>query len=119
MHPLDDVPAIVEHSFDVLRVNGAREVRVTVVLAVTARRTYALEEQATSRNVAEYHDRNSDAKVLLYTYEKLISDKVLGPYDVRRFRGIGDHPGFDWCLITREFRKVILEFVLARLDFFR
>lgn len=48
VHPLNDVPAIVEHSFDILRVNGARKVRVTVVLAVTARRTYALKKQVTS-----------------------------------------------------------------------
>lgn len=116
VHPLDDVSAIVEHSFDVLRVNGACEVRITVVFAVTARRTYALEKQATSRNVVECREM---IDVELYTYEKLISDKVLGPYDVRRFRGIGDYPGFDWCLVTREFRKVVLEFVLARLDFFR
>lgn len=45
MHPLNDVPTIVEHSLDVLRVDGAREVRVTVVLAVTARSTYALRKE--------------------------------------------------------------------------
>lgn len=45
MHSLDDVPAIVEHSFDVFRVDGAREVRVTIMLAVAARRTYTLERQ--------------------------------------------------------------------------
>jgi len=44
MHPLNDIPAIVEHSLDVLRVDGTREVRITIVLAVAARRTYTLEE---------------------------------------------------------------------------
>lgn len=34
MHSLNDVPAIVEHSFDILRIDGAGEVRVTIVLAV-------------------------------------------------------------------------------------
>jgi len=44
MHPLNDIPAIVEHSLDVLRVDGTREVRITIVLAVAARRTYTLQE---------------------------------------------------------------------------
>lgn len=52
MHPLDDVPAIVEHSLDVFRIDGARKVRVTVVLAVAARRTYALQRQATSEDAS-------------------------------------------------------------------
>ena len=43
MHSLDYVPTIVEHSLDVFRVYGAREVRVAVVLAVPTRRAYALE----------------------------------------------------------------------------
>jgi len=53
-----------------------------------------------------------------YTYEKLVSDKVLGPYDIRYFRRICGHPGLDRCLVAREFWKVILQFVLAYLDFF-
>jgi len=51
------------------------------------------------------------------THEKLVSDKVLGPYDVGRFRGICDHSRLDWRLVTREFREIVLQFVFARLDF--
>lgn len=115
MHPLDDVSTIVEHSLDVLRVDGARKVWVTIVLAVAARRTYALDKQATtSQNTHVLRGLRAH-----YTYEKLISYKVLGPYDIRYFRGIRSHPGLDWCLVACEFRKVILQFVLARLDLFR
>jgi len=46
MHSLDDVSAIIEHSLDVLRVDGARKVWVTIMLAIAARRTYALDKQA-------------------------------------------------------------------------
>lgn len=42
VHPLDDIPAIVEHSLDIFRVDGAGEVRVTVMLTIAARRTYTL-----------------------------------------------------------------------------
>lgn len=88
MHPLDDVPAIVEYSLDVFRIDGACEVRVTVVLAVAARRTYALQRQADRSNVRRclsIEEREINCNVLRapYTYEKLVSDKVLGPYNIR------------------------------------
>lgn len=51
MHPLDDVPTIVEHSLDVLRVDGTRKVRITIVLAVATRRTYALEERTNATSL--------------------------------------------------------------------
>lgn len=42
VHPLNDVPAVVEHPADVFRVHGAGEVWVAVVPAVPARRAYPL-----------------------------------------------------------------------------
>lgn len=45
VHPLNNVPTIVEHSFDIFRIDGACEVRVTVVLTVAARRAYTLKRK--------------------------------------------------------------------------
>lgn len=53
MHPLDDVSAVIKDTADVLRVDGAREVRVAIVLPISGCR------------------RNA---------EKLVPDKVLGPH---------------------------------------
>lgn len=49
MHPLDNVTTIIEYSPDVLRVDGACEMGITVVLAVAARRGDALQRE---RNVS-------------------------------------------------------------------
>jgi hypothetical protein len=121
MHPLDDIPAIVEHSLDVLRVDGTRKVRITIVLAVAARRAYTLEKGTNVRSERKDGclggNRAERSTVGVDTYEKFVSDEVLGPYDVGRFRGICDHSRFDWRLVTREFREVVLQLVLARLDF--
>lgn len=35
MHPLDDVSAVVKDTPDILRVYGAGEMRVTIMLAIT------------------------------------------------------------------------------------
>lgn len=43
MHPLDDIPAVVEYTANVLRVDGTREMWVAVVLTFTSRRTYPQE----------------------------------------------------------------------------
>lgn len=45
VHPLNDVPTIVKHSLDVLRIDGACKVRITIVLAVTARCAYTLKKK--------------------------------------------------------------------------
>lgn len=58
MHPLDDVSAVVKDTADVLRVDGAREVRVAIVLPISGCR------------------RNA---------EKLVPDKVLGPHHLFLF----------------------------------
>ena len=42
MHSLNYVSTIVEHSPDVLSVDRTREVGVTVMLSITAGRTYSL-----------------------------------------------------------------------------
>lgn len=42
MHALDDVAAIIEHSPDVLGIDGAREVWVAEVFALSCGRTDAL-----------------------------------------------------------------------------
>lgn len=43
VHPLNDVPTIVKHSLDVLRIDGTCKVRITIVLAVAARCAYTLQ----------------------------------------------------------------------------
>lgn len=42
MHTLNDVSTIIEHTFYVFRIDGAREVRIAVVLTLSGRRTYTL-----------------------------------------------------------------------------
>lgn len=42
MHALYDVPAVIEHALDILRVDGAREMRIAVVLTIATRRADAL-----------------------------------------------------------------------------
>lgn len=135
MHPLNDVPAIVEHSLDVLRIDGACEVRITIVLAVAARCTYTLKtfniEISVARAPGKFHRQDSAVGVAdgrnvgahewtlpatrlpsatreMFTYEKLVPNEVLGPYNVRRFRGIRDNARLNRCLVSCELWKIVL-----------
>lgn len=80
-----DVAAVVEHALDVLGVDGAREVRVAVVLAVAACRAYTKE---------------------------LVPYEVLGPGDVGMVAGVGRGVGRRG--VARELREVLLQPRLAR-----
>lgn len=44
MHSLNYVSAIVEHSFYILRIDGARKMWITVMFSVSARRAYTLKK---------------------------------------------------------------------------
>ena len=55
VHPLDDVTAVVEHSADVLCVDGTREVRIAVVSTVTTRRADPLQHNHTFTFISLQH----------------------------------------------------------------
>lgn len=55
VHPLNDVPTIVKHSLDVLRIDGACKVRITIVLAVAAGCAYTLQAVRSKNFIRPYN----------------------------------------------------------------
>lgn len=105
VHPLNDVPTIVKYSLDVLSIDGACKVRITIVLTVSAGCAYTLQ-------TVEWKIYCSPNKVVhkyltRYTYKKFVSNEVLGPHNVRRFRRIWHYSRFRRCLISRKIWKII------------
>lgn len=58
VHSLDDVPAVIKHPPDILRVHGTGEVGVAVVSAIAARSADPLREETGGRGQVRSHTTN-------------------------------------------------------------
>uniref|UniRef100_A0A8C9S7C9 Uncharacterized protein n=1 Tax=Scleropages formosus TaxID=113540 RepID=A0A8C9S7C9_SCLFO len=94
VHPLDDVPAVVEDAADVLRVHGAREMRIAVVPPVPTGRAHPLQK----------------------TRRELIAYEVLCPSHLRVLNMVVVITVI-WCGVARELWKVFLYFRLPCQNF--
>ncbi len=93
MHPLYDVPAVVEDPPDVLGVDGAGEVRVAVVSAV--------------------HVPVAALRALLRQLEEVVADEVLGPDKLPVLTGVHVALRLRRDHVVNELREVVLQLVLS------